>query len=260
MRKREIDLQQTVIVERNQRECRPELLRDECLHQLVEKTADQFSHRIALICDHESMTYGELDLRANQLAFYLREKGVKRGSRVAILLERSFEQYIAILAIIKAGAAYVPLDPSYPEDRIAYILEDCQVAALVTSRSIQKEISSSCRRIYLDQEALEIEAQPTRRLLPSETGVGPTDLCYIIYTSGSTGRPKGVMIEHRNVCHFVRAAQTFTRSRLRIGSIKGLPLPLMLLLKKYGWLFRMEPHWLWVRLLLLKLVIYYQNC
>ena len=201
-------MQQTVIVKRNQGECKPELLRNECLHQIFEVTADQFPHQIALICDQESMTYEELEWRANQLAFYLRKKGVKRGSRVAILLERSFEQYIAILAIIKAGAAYVPLDPSYPEDRIAYILEDCQVAAIVTARAIKKQISSSCTRIYLDQEALEIEAQPTRRLLPNETGVGPTDLCYIIYTSGSTGRPKGVMIEHRNVCHFVRAAQT----------------------------------------------------
>ena len=162
------------------------------------------------------MTYGELERRANQLAGFLRNRGVKRGDCVGLWLPRSLDAYIALLGILKAGAAYVPLDPDYPAARVSFILSDCQARALLTTGQASC-MSATCNgsgaepvqfrgeMLQLDQLQVEIATQPTRRLTRTDTGTTPEDLCYVIYTSGTTGNPKGVEIEHRSACHLVRA-------------------------------------------------------
>ena len=184
----------------------PELLRPELLHELFEHQADSRSDAVALVFGNERMTYAELEKRANQLAYHLRSRGVKRGDCVALLLPRSMEVYIALLGILKAGAAYVPLDAGYPADRVGFVLADCQARALVTTKTLAARATAfQSEIIALDERRDEIASQPDTRLGRAETGAAPEDLCYVIYTSGSTGQPKGVQIEHRSACHFVRA-------------------------------------------------------
>lgn len=179
-----------------------------CLHQLFEETVDRFPQNIAVICENESITYNQLEEYANQMARYLKEKGVVRGSRVAILLKRSIEQYVAILAINKAGGCYVPLDLAFPEERIHYILRDCNIQFIITSSPTWEKIKlPQVQAVQLDLEKRFIQQQSALRLQYEETKVTPTDLSYIIYTSGTTGKPKGVMIEHHSVSHLVRASQ-----------------------------------------------------
>jgi non-ribosomal peptide synthetase-like protein len=182
------------------------LARPELLHQLFERQADLHPEQIAVICGEESLTYAELDGRANQLARRLRAQGVGRGTFAAILLRRSKEVYVAMLAIIKAGGAYVPLDASYPADRVAYILRDCKVRAVVTtSEFTERHDLGEYRTILLDESAEEIAKESGNRLSKSDRGAKNDSLAYAIYTSGSTGRPKGVAVEHRAVCNLVRA-------------------------------------------------------
>ena len=109
------------------------MLRAELLHELFEQQADACTDKIALACGDERLTYGELERRANQLARFLRSRGVRRGDYVGLWLPRSMDAHIALLAILKAGAAYVPLDPEYPAERVGFILSDCQASALVTT-------------------------------------------------------------------------------------------------------------------------------
>ncbi|MEH7457910.1 Pls/PosA family non-ribosomal peptide synthetase [Bacillus sp. JJ1127] len=188
---------------------KPELLKEECLHYIFEEIVDRYESRIAVICDDRKITYRELEVESNKLARYLRLKGIKRGSRVAILLDRSIETYIAMLGIMKAGAAYVPLDPSYPEDRVQYIVQDCGIAAVIMTAEIAARFHVECLAVLLDQEATLIADQDGERLCKEEVQVQYDDLSYIIYTSGTTGRPKGVLIEHHTAAHVVRASQTF---------------------------------------------------
>ncbi len=174
------------------------------LHRLFENQADTRPHALAVICGGEQLTYGELETRANRLARHLRRRGVRRGSRVALLLSRSVDAYVTLLAILKAGAAYVPLDPDCPAARAAWILENCAAAALVTVAGLAERAAGfRGRSIRLDADRAAIAAESGARLSPNAATAGPRDLCYIIYTSGSTGRPKGVMIEHRSARHLV---------------------------------------------------------
>ncbi|MEH2136552.1 Pls/PosA family non-ribosomal peptide synthetase [Nostoc sp.] len=180
-----------------------------CLHNLFEAQADIFPDKIALICAGQYLTYQELEQQSNQLALFLRSQGIVQGSRVGMLLERSLKVPLCVLAILKAGATYIPLDPEYPTERIHYILEDAGVQALVTTTSFVSKYSSlSCDILCLDKSCLEITQQSGSRLQSDQTGVNERDLCYIIYTSGSTGKPKGVEIEHRSACNFVKSAST----------------------------------------------------
>src|SRR5262249_53916543 len=156
--------------------------------------------------DREETTYAGLERRANRLAHHLRARRVRRGSLVAMLLPRSVDAYLAILGILKAGAAYVPIDPEYPADRVAYILEDSGARALVTTANLaERHAAFRGALLRMDADRAAIEAESPARLPRNSVSVGPRDLCYVIYTSGSTGRPKGVMIEHRSVCHLVCA-------------------------------------------------------
>ncbi len=183
-----------------------DLLRPELLHELFECQAEARGEAVAVICGRERMTYGELDRESNRLARCLRRRGIGRGDCVGLLVPRSKDLYVALLAILKTGAAYVPIDPSYPSDRIGFILSDCKARMLVATHGLSDRAGSFGGTIVsLDKSQAEIAAQSPAQIAREETGTTPEDLCYIIYTSGSTGRPKGVEIGHRGVCHLVRA-------------------------------------------------------
>ena len=157
---------------------------------------------LALVFHQESLSYGLLDIRTNQLAHYLRRRGVQRGQLVLVCMERSMEMIIAILGILKAGAAYVPVDPAYPPDRIAYMLLDTQATMIMTSRLPEKfqELFRHGDHIDMKVHLPFISQEPETKLsFPPQ----PDDLAYVIYTSGSTGRPKGVMIEHTAVVNLI---------------------------------------------------------
>ncbi|MDE3067992.1 MAG: amino acid adenylation domain-containing protein [Verrucomicrobiota bacterium] len=176
------------------------------LHEVFETQADRQPNAVAVAFGRRTMTYAQIERRANRMARLLRSRGVRRGSRVALLLPRKADAYAAMLGILKAGAAYVPIDPEYPKDRAAFILKDCGADALATTAELaaRRAAAFDGPMVRLDAAAAAIAAESPARLPRNAVGVGPRDLCYIIYTSGSTGRPKGVMIEHRNAWHLVR--------------------------------------------------------
>ncbi|SHO44487.1 non-ribosomal peptide synthetase [Anaerocolumna xylanovorans] len=168
-----------------------------CIHEFVELQAGRYPKNIALKCKEDSVTYEELNRRANQLAHYLRKAGVARDVLVGLCLEKSNEMIIAILAILKAGGAYVPIDPNYPLDRIAFILEDCKTDIVITKENArEKIINENINRICIDRLESDIEKESPENV--GEKG-SSAQLAYVIYTSGSTGKPKGVLITHHNV-------------------------------------------------------------
>jgi non-ribosomal peptide synthetase-like protein len=184
----------------------PDLIRDERLHELFEAQADARPSAIAVECGAARTTYAELDRWADQIAHYLRSRGVVRGDAVAMRLPRSADVYAALLGIMKAGAAYVPVDPEFPPERAEYIIQNSKARALITTSALACGAKDAAT-VLLDVQRGEISRLPAKRLTREETGSACSDLCYIIYTSGSTGHPKGVMIEHRSACHLVRAEQ-----------------------------------------------------
>lgn len=157
---------------------------------------------LALAAACGAVTYEQLELRSNRLAWHLRSLGVRPNVLVGLCLERSIEMIVAALGILKAGGAYVPFDPAYPNERMAFMLQDIQAPVLVTRRGLaERFVASKCRVVTLDGNHEEIAAQPGT-LLPCN--IGPEDLAYVIYTSGSTGRPKGVQIMHKNLLNLVQ--------------------------------------------------------
>ena len=165
----------------------------------------------AVIERGQPYTYLDIDEAANKLARYLKAKGIKSGDRVALLLERSRRTYIALLAIMKVNAAYVPLDAAFPQDRIGFILEDSEAAAILSqSRYGQRLEGLPQQKCFIDVDEDAISEFPGHRLDAEERGEPVDELAYIIYTSGTTGKPKGVAIEHSSICNFVRvAAETY---------------------------------------------------
>lgn len=176
------------------------------LHEIFERQANLRSSQPALRFGSGIVTYGELDREANQLARLLRARGVGRSAHVALWLPRSRDLYVALLAILKSGAAYVPIDQSCPPDRAAFILTDCQAHALIATSDRAAQVPGFIGQIIVPEIlGSEIALQSVDRVTRDDTGITPDDVCYVIYTSGSTGKPKGVEIEHRSVCHLVRA-------------------------------------------------------
>ncbi|MER7482180.1 amino acid adenylation domain-containing protein [Streptomyces sp. NPDC126510] len=171
------------------------------IHERVTERAATTPDAPAVTCAGESLTYRELDEAANRLAHHLVSLGAGPGRLVALSVERGTQMAVGLLGILKSGAAYVPLDPAYPADRLAYMLEDSCATVLVTHRGLSTGLPvSDVRVVDLDAEHEAITARP---VTAPTTGVSATDLAYVIYTSGSTGRPKGVAIEHHAVLHLM---------------------------------------------------------
>lgn len=174
---------------------------DRSFVQLIEAQAARTPDDVAIICGDQELRYQELNGRANQLARHLRGLGVGRDALVGIYLNRSIDLLVALLGVAKAGAAYVPLDPIYPPDRIAYILEDAQASVLVTHQNLIADAPFHVAQVLsIDAEAPTL-AGLSRENLPEVAR--SSDLAYVIYTSGSTGKPKGVMIEHLQLVNFL---------------------------------------------------------
>jgi amino acid adenylation domain-containing protein len=176
-----------------------------CVHQLFEQQAARTPHAPAVTFAGKTLTYAELNRRSNQLAHHLRRLGAGPETRVGICVERSLEMAVGLLGILKAGAAYVPMDPSYPRERLALMQQDAQCTVLVTERCCREIFSSQGQRIVCldgDKALIGSESTETPRALAS-----PENLAYVIFTSGSTGKPKGVQIEHRSVVNLLLSMQ-----------------------------------------------------
>jgi amino acid adenylation domain-containing protein/FkbM family methyltransferase len=174
-----------------------------CVHQLIEAQAKGTPNKIAVRQGQDQLTYAELDARANRLARYLGRFGVGPANSAGIYLESSIDMIISILAVLKAGAAYVPLDPTYPQERLAFMLADAQISALLTQSRFQSELREQCAPVVcLDRERGAIDLESAA---PPPVTVAPLSAAYVIYTSGSTGRPKGVVVTHQNLAHSTTA-------------------------------------------------------
>jgi len=170
---------------------------EKTIHQLFEEQAAKHPHNQAVSCGATSLTYRDLDQRANQLASYLRKRGVGRETLVAVCLDRSAEMTVALLGVLKAGGAYLPLDPEHPAERLGFMVEDAEVSHFITTRDLMNRVpATAASLILLDADQERIAAEPLTALAHAAS---PHDLAYCIYTSGSTGKPKGVLVEHRNV-------------------------------------------------------------
>ncbi len=169
-----------------------EFPRQKSIHQLFQEQADRTPHNVAVVCDEERLTFAELNARANRLAQHLRKRGVGPEVRVAICVERSVEMIVGLLGILKAGGTYVPLEPSYPAERIAFIHSDSEARLLLTQQHLQESLTPwTGEVIYLDSEMARETPESPAELDSSENSA------HVIYTSGSTGQPKGVVSSHR---------------------------------------------------------------
>ncbi len=173
-----------------------------CLHELFSEQARRAPDRIAVTATDEQLTYAQLDRRADAMAALLRARGVEQGALVGLCLDRSADLLVGLLGILKAGAAYVPVDPRYPDARKRFLLTDSDVDLVVLSRRLAGPLedlltAAAATAVYTDDAA--DRAAVARTPEPMVTASSDRDLAYVIYTSGSTGTPKGVLIEHRNV-------------------------------------------------------------
>ncbi|MBW8809155.1 MAG: amino acid adenylation domain-containing protein, partial [Lysobacter sp.] len=181
----------------------------ELLPQRFERQAAATPQAVALVHAHGQLDYAALNAAANQLAHVLNERGIVAGDRVAIALPRTADLLIALLAVLKSGAAYVPVDPDYPADRIAYMFDDAEPAAVITDAASAAVVAGGAHRcetvLVLDdaQTRAAIERAPSHN--PGEAVAFAQSAAYTIYTSGSTGRPKGVTVEHRALANFLRS-------------------------------------------------------
>nr|ABW84365.1 OciB [Planktothrix agardhii NIES-205] len=172
-----------------------------CIHQLFEEQAERTPDAIAVVFENQQLTYAELNDRANQLAHYLRKLGVKPDELVGICLERSLDMIVGLLAILKVGGAYVPIDPDYPQERISFMLQDTQVKIILTCESLQNSLQNhQTIVICLDKDWQQINQASLENL---NSTVSADNLAYVIYTSGSTGIPKGVIVTHQAVNRLV---------------------------------------------------------
>ncbi|MEQ8464527.1 amino acid adenylation domain-containing protein [Coleofasciculus sp. E1-EBD-02] len=180
---------------------------DTCIHQLFEEQVERTPNAVAVVYEDESLTYQELNKRANQLANYLQSLGVTTETLVGICVERSPQMIIAMLAILKAGGAYVPLDSSYPQERLAYMLNDSQVSILLTQEQLVAQIpETNAQVVCLDTDWEKVISKSSQENYTSEAS--NHNLAYVIYTSGSTGKPKGVCCNHLGFVNLYTDFQT----------------------------------------------------
>ena len=177
---------------------------DLCIHELFERQVENKPAAIAIVHEDQQLSYAELNARANKLAHHLRGLGVGPETLVGIYAERSVEMVAGLLAILKAGGGYIPLDPAYPVERLIYMLEDSKPVTALTHAQVSPQIRSSLAEAGVPVIDLEADAghwaqRPTHNPETGHIRLTPRHLAYVIYTSGSTGRPKGVMNEHRGV-------------------------------------------------------------
>ncbi len=179
----------------------------ERLDDVLEEACRRFADRIAVSTEGVELSFRELDERASQMARFFRARGVKAGDRVGVLLDRGFETYVALFALLKAGAAYVPLDPNHPAERVRYILADAGATLAVAHLRFADRLAGvGVETLVLDGAREEIAGFAEGRLDDSERAGRGEGLCYVLYTSGTTGNPKGVAIAHPSICNFVRVA------------------------------------------------------
>jgi len=192
-----------VLVEWSGAEARlPEV--EHCVHDLFEAVAERSPHTLAVISSAGELTYEALDRQANALARRLRALGVGPETLVGLCMERSLEMIVGLFGILKAGGAYVPLDPAYPSDRLAFMMQDANVAVLLTQTPLLDRLPGhDAQVVCLDGLAREMDPANTAKVA---SGVTPDNLVYVIYTSGSTGTPKGAMITHRSLVKYARVA------------------------------------------------------
>ncbi|MEH1944144.1 MAG: amino acid adenylation domain-containing protein [Nostoc sp.] len=193
--------------------------KSKCIHQLFEEQVEKTPNAVAVVYEDESLTYLQLNLRANQLAQYLQTLGVGAEVLVGICVERSPLILVGLLGILKAGGAYVPLDPAYPQERLAFMLEDTQVSVLLTQESLVTTLPPhQAQVVCLDSANFSAIAENLPHTVTTD------NLAYVIYTSGSTGRPKGVQIEHRGLLNLVFwHQQAFAVSSLdRVTQVAGV--------------------------------------
>jgi amino acid adenylation domain-containing protein/non-ribosomal peptide synthase protein (TIGR01720 family) len=174
---------------------------EECIHKLFEMRARQAPETIAVVCGADKLTYAQLNERANQLGRYLQKLGIVPDVPIGLCLERSTDFVVCILGIMKAGAAYLPLDVNTPPERLATMLADTRTPLLI-ARDVRDQAFAGCRTLSLDLIAGELATEETH---DCASDVTPGNLAYVIFTSGSTGWPKGVAVEHRQLCNYVHA-------------------------------------------------------
>jgi amino acid adenylation domain-containing protein len=183
--------------------------RNAATHQLIEAQARRTPEAVAVVCGPQSITYRELDRRANTLARALQRRGFTRGDRAGICIERSIEMLVSLLAVWKAGGAYVPLDPSFPPARLAFMADDSGLRLLLTTKSLAGQLNTTAPIQLLDEPDTRMDTRRQPRYpnddAPCDAGAGPTDIAYVIYTSGSTGKPKGVQIHHQALVNLLCA-------------------------------------------------------
>jgi amino acid adenylation domain-containing protein len=182
------------------------------IHELFEGQVRFNPDATAVVYEGKSLTYAELNKRANQLAWYLRGRGVGPDQLVGICVERSLEMVVGLLGIIKAGGAYVPLDPAYPRERLQYMLKDAAPKVLLIQERLRRRVADTAAEVIaLDNDWSDIGKSIASNLALRPLGLSSDALAYVIYTSGSTGEPKGVMVEHRNVTRLFTATEQWFR-------------------------------------------------
>ena len=173
--------------------------RDKTITQLFEEQVEKTPDNIAVVFEDQKLTYRELNQRANSLASYLRSQKIGRNDIVGIMVNRSLEMIISILAVLKSGACYIPIDPEYPQDRIEYMLNNSSAKLLLTFKRLENKVTFD-NKLFVELDNELYNSNKDNLININE----PDDLAYIIYTSGSTGKPKGVMLKHSNINNFIQ--------------------------------------------------------
>jgi amino acid adenylation domain-containing protein len=178
---------------------------EQTINSLIQEIAQRYPDKIAISCNNNSLTYAQLDRQVTQLAGYLLENGLVPGDVVAISIDRSLEMLVCLLATLKAGAIYLPLDPAYPAERIEFMLDDSSAKLLLTSLKYKGHHGTAIKELAVEEIWLLLDTVETKITGTSVTGA---DQAYLLYTSGSTGKPKGVKVTHRNLANFLISMST----------------------------------------------------